>query len=296
MSEGRILVVEDDADISGMLQLYFKSQGYEVYVAPFGEKALELTRQKMPNVIVLDIMLPDIDGYEVCRRLRTNLRTSHIPIIFLTQKDERSDRIHGLELGADDYITKPFDVEELRLRVRNTIRSAEVASLTSPSTGLASGRLIEQQLRGLMQKDDWGILYVGIRHLEAFNEAYGFVAGQDVLRFTGMVLNDAVDVSGTSDDFIGHIGGDDYVVITKAANVEALREGMIERFSKDVGTHYDFMTRMQGYVVVEDEQGNEVRTPLMSLAVGVLTAEDGPFTDIREITEAAAEARRRGVS
>ena len=104
MSDGRVLVVEDDFDISNMLQLYFKSQGYEVYVAPRGGVALEMTRQKMPNVIVLDIMLPDIDGYEVCRQLRTNLRTSHIPIIFLTQKDERSDKIHGLELGADEVI------------------------------------------------------------------------------------------------------------------------------------------------------------------------------------------------
>jgi len=196
MSGGRILVVEDDFDISSMLQLYFKSQGYEVYVAPRGGVALEMTRQNMPNVIVLDIMLPDIDGYEVCRQLRTNLRTSHIPIIFLTQKDERNDKIQGLELGADDYITKPFDLEELRLRVRNTIKSAEIASLTSPSTGLASGRLIEQQLRELMRRQDWGILYIGITGLDAFNEVYGFVAGEEVLRFTGMLLNDVIDERG----------------------------------------------------------------------------------------------------
>ena len=215
MSEGRILVVEDDFDISNMLQLYFKSQGYEVYVAPRGGVALEMTRQKMPNVIVLDIMLPDIDGYEVCRQLRTNLRTSHIPIIFLTQKDERSDKIHGLELGADDYITKPFDVEELRLRVRNTIKSAEIASLTSPSTGLPSGRLIEEQLREIMRQEDWGILYIGINGLNAFNEVYGFVAGEEVLRFTGMLLNDVIDELGTADDFVGHIGGDDFWIITR---------------------------------------------------------------------------------
>ena len=102
MGEGRILVVEDDFDISNMLRIYFKSQGYDVSVAPRGGDALEMCRQQLPNVVVLDIMLPDIDGYEVCRQLRSNLRTSHIPIIFLTQKDERSDKIHGLELGADD--------------------------------------------------------------------------------------------------------------------------------------------------------------------------------------------------
>ena len=293
MSEGRILVVEDDADISNMLHLYFKSQGYEVHVAPTGNAALDLTRQKLPNVIVLDIMLPDIDGYEVCRRLRTSLRTSHIPIIFLTQKDERSDKIRGLELGADDYITKPFDVEELRLRVRNTIQSAEVASLTSPSTGLASGRLIEQQLRALMEREDWGILYVGILGLEVFNEAYGFVAGEEVLRFTGMILNNVVDAVGTPDDFVGHIGGDDFIMITKAANIETMADEIVKRFEKDIGTHYDFMTRMQGYLLVEDGLGNQAREPLMSIAVGTLKADAGPFTDIREITEAAAEARRR---
>jgi PleD family two-component response regulator len=247
----------------------------------------------MPNVIVLDIMLPDIDGYEVCRQLRTNLRTSHIPIIFLTQKDERNDKIQGLELGADDYITKPFDLEELRLRVRNTIKSAEVASLTSPSTGLASGRLIEQQLRELMRKQDWGILYIGISGLSAFNEVYGFVAGEEVLRFTGMLLNDVIDEMGTADDFIGHIGGDNFIIITRKELVDPLRTEIAQRFDENVGTHYDFMTRTQGYLVIKDDDGKEEQVPLMTLQVGALTVEDGPFTDIREITEAAAEVRRQ---
>lgn len=293
MADGRVLVVEDDFDISNMLQLYFKSQGYEVHVAPRGGVALEMTRQKMPNVIVLDIMLPDIDGYEVCKQLRTNLRTSHIPIIFLTQKDERSDKILGLELGADDYITKPFDVEELRLRVRNTIKSAEVASLTSPSTGLASGRLIEQQLRDLLHRQEWGVLYIGINGLDAFNEVYGFVAGEEVLRFTGMLLNDVIDEIGTPDDFIGHVGGDDFVVITRKQLLAPLQEEISRRFDENVGTHYDFMTRMQGYLAVKDDDDNEVQVPLMTIRIGSLSIDDGPYTDIREITEAVADARRR---
>ncbi|HDQ34790.1 MAG TPA: response regulator [Chloroflexi bacterium] len=293
MSEGRILVVEDDFDISNMLQLYFKSLGYEVHVASRGGVALDMTRQTMPNVIVLDIMLPDLDGYEICRQLRTNLRTSHIPIIFLTQKDERSDKIHGLELGADDYITKPFDVEELRLRVRNTIKRAEIEALTSPSTGLPSGRMIEQQLRQLMRNDEWGILYIGILGLDTFNEVYGFVAGEEVLRFTGMLLNEVVEELGTVDDFIGHIGGDDFIVITRKELVEGLREELKQRFDANVGTHYDFISRQRGYLVITDDDGTEEQVPLMTLQIGVLTADDGPFTDIREITEAAAEARRR---
>ncbi len=125
MSKARLLIVEDDFDISNMLRIYFSGQEYDVDIAPRGSDALEKTRQQLPHLIVLDIMLPDIDGYEVCRRLRTQTRTRHIPVIFLTQKDERSDKLQGLELGADDYITKPFDIEELKLRVQNAIARAE---------------------------------------------------------------------------------------------------------------------------------------------------------------------------
>jgi PleD family two-component response regulator len=193
MSQGRVLVVEDDSDISTLLRIYFESEGYSVVTAERGEVALEACRCQLPNVIVLDIMLPDMDGYDVCRELRNTLRTSHIPIIFLTQKDERSDKIRGLELGADDYITKPFDVEELNLRV-------------------------------LMRSDDWGIVYVGIEGLDAFNEVYGFVAGEEVLRFAAMTLNQTVDSVGTINDFVGHVGSDEFVVITKRKRANRMAE------------------------------------------------------------------------
>lgn len=122
MSKARLMIVEDDPDISNMLRIYFNGQGYDVDLAQRGSEALEKTRQVMPHLIVLDIMLPDIDGYEVCRTLRTNTRTSHIPVIFLTQKDERSDKLQGLELGADDYITKPFSPRVLIARIRAVLR------------------------------------------------------------------------------------------------------------------------------------------------------------------------------
>ena len=292
MSQGRILVVEDDFDISNMLRIYFQSQDYEVTVAQRGGEALEMCRHQLPNIIVLDIMLPDLDGYDVCRELRSSLRTSHIPIIFLTQKDERSDKIHGLELGADDYITKPFDVEELKLRVKNAMSRATYESLTNPTTGLPSGRLIEEQLRQLMRRDDWGIIYVDIQGFTAFGEVYGFVAGEEVLRFAAMILGEAVDSVGTPNDFIGHIGGDDFIVITNKDLTAPIVEDLEHRFDKDVGTHYDWQTRQRGYLTVRDDEGGETKADLMKLSIGVVTTDDGPFTDIREITEVAASARR----
>jgi DNA-binding response OmpR family regulator len=234
MGNARILIVEDDHDISNMLHLYFNGQGYEVEIAPRGEIALEKTRTNLPHLIVLDIMLPDIDGYEVCRRLRTNMRTSHIPIIFLTQKDERGDKLQGLELGADDYITKPFDIEELKLRVQNAIARAERESLTDPRSGLPAGRLIEDQLRKIIREAEWAFLDMKISNFEAFKEVYGFVASDDVLRFTTMLLGEVMDEFGSPEDFIGHPGENNFIIITTEERGDKIREILKERFSNQV--------------------------------------------------------------
>src|SRR5205809_3535854 len=189
VGKGRILVVEDDFDISNMLRIYFSGQGYDVQVAPRGGDALTLTRKQLPQLIVLDIMLPDMDGYAVCRELRQTTRTSHIPVIFLTQKDERSDKIAGLELGADDYITKPFDIEELKLRVKNAIDRVDRETSMDPDTGLPAGKLIEDQLRELMRKQDtWTYIDVKINNFDPFREVYGVLAGKETLKLLARQL------------------------------------------------------------------------------------------------------------
>ncbi len=295
MSKGRILVVEDDFDISNMLRIYFTGQGYEVQVAPRGGDALAMTRKQLPHLIVLDIMLPDMDGYTVCKELRTTTRTSHIPIIFLTQKDERSDKIAGLELGADDYITKPFDIEELKLRVQNAIARSEQQSLTDPRSGLPSGRLIEDQLRALMRETrPWTYADMKINYFEPFKEVYGFVAGDEVLRFTALLIGEVVDELGTPDDFIGHPGGDNFVLITYTDRPEQLKERLVSRFNEEIQTHYSFIDRERGKILVDDGAGGEREVPLMTLSVGMVSAATHQFSDIREITELAAEDRRRG--
>jgi len=293
MSKGRLLIVEDDFDISNMLRIYFDSQGYETIIATRGEEALEICQRRLPNLVILDIVLPDINGYEVCRNLRGNLRTSHIPIIFLTQKDERSDQIAGLELGADDYITKPFDLQLLMLRVEGALRRAGWLSLTSPVTGLPSSKLIEEQLRKIIRRKGWSVLYIGINYIGDFNDVYGFVAGDDVLRFTAMLLAEVVDDVGAGSEFIGHVGGDDFIIIGTPEAASQLRGRMAHRFNEEVETFYNFKDRERGYIEVDDGAGKVQKVPLMSLAVGLIHHDTAPFADIREITEIAAEARRR---
>jgi PleD family two-component response regulator len=293
MGKARLLVVEDDVDIGNMLKIYFSGMEFEVDVAVRGKDALEKTKQVLPQLIVLDIMLPDIDGYEVCKTLRTNMRTSHIPVIFLTQKDERSDKLQGLELGADDYITKPFDIEELKLRVQGAIKRAERESLTDPRSGRPAGRLIEDQLRRIIRVKGWSLLDTGINHFEPFKNLYGFVAGDDVIRFTSMLIGEVVDEIGTTSDFIGHAGGDNFIIITTEEKADSIKARLKERFDNEVLSHYNFMDRQQGFIQSPASGDTIVKAPFMTMAVGVVLSSQHSFADIREITELSAEARRQ---
>ncbi|MBI5293863.1 MAG: response regulator [Chloroflexi bacterium] len=293
MGNARLLVVEDDIDIANMLKIYFTGLQYEVDVANRGADALEKTKHVLPHLIVLDIMLPDIDGYEVCRNLRTSTRTSHIPVIFLTQKDERSDKLQGLELGADDYITKPFDIEELKLRVMGAIRRSERESLTDPRSGLPAGRLIEEQLRRIIREENWALLDIRVNNFEPFRDVYGFVAGDDVLRFTAMMISETVDETGSPSDFIGHAGGDNFIVITKNEVAADLKARLKTRFAGEVLTHYNFIDRQQGFVQAPKADGGMEKVPFMTFSIGVVSPAQQSFADIREITELAAEARRQ---
>ncbi len=293
MGKARLLVVEDDLDIGNMLKIYFSGMDFDVDVAVRGKDALEKTKQVLPHLIVLDIMLPDIDGYEVCRNLRTNMRTSHIPVIFLTQKDERSDKLQGLELGADDYITKPFDIEELKLRVQGAIKRAERESLTDPRSGRPAGRLIEDHLRRIIREKGWALLDARVNNFEPFKDVYGFVAGDDVLRFTSMMIGEIVDELGTTSDFIGHAGGDNFIIISTEEKAEAIKNRLKERFDTEVQTHYNFIDRQQGFVQAPTAEGTTVKVPFMTMSVGIVSPSAHSFADIREITELAAEARRQ---
>jgi PleD family two-component response regulator len=297
VSKGRILVVEDDFDISNMLRIYFTGQGYEVQVAPRGGDALSATRKQLPKLIILDIMLPDMNGYDVCRELRTTTRTSHIPVIFLTQRDERSDKIAGLELGADDYITKPFDIEELKLRVQNAIAAADRQNQIDPRSNLPTGRLIEEHLRTLMHDEaPWTYIDMKINTFDQFTEVYGFVAGDEVIRFMSLLIGEVIDGQGTPNDYVGHPGRDNFIIITHTKDAQKLKRRLVDRFNDEVKQHYSFIDREREYILAPQDDGSERQTPLMTLSVGSVSTKTHQFSDIREITELAAEDRRGGIN
>ena len=207
-----------------------RNKDYDLESVHKGADALTRAPQLMPQIILLDINLPDIDGYTICNKLRTNSRTKHIPVIFLTEKDNRADRIAGLELGADDYITKPFDLEELGLRVSNSIRMSERMGLTDSHSGLPGSHLIEEELREMLKRDNWAYLDIKINHFNSFKEKYGFVGGNEILRFMSLSLNEVISQHGSEGDFVGHPGDDNFVIITKIKHEEKIISTLVKRF------------------------------------------------------------------
>lgn len=233
-----LLIVEDDLDIADMLNAYFRVQGFEVKTANWGEDGVAACQNDLPDLVILDIRLPDIDGFEVARRLRANRRTKDIPILFLTEKRERVDRLKGLELHAEDYITKPFDIQELRLRVRNALERHQRSTLTHPVTGLPVGNLVDETLSRCLRENNWAILIVCLKHLDYFREQYGFVASDDFLRATSVILQTTIRQSGTANDFLGQLSGIDFILITQPSLLSGIKENIRRQMEESIDYFY----------------------------------------------------------
>jgi len=278
LDKPQILIVEDDLDLSEMLSAYFRVQNYDVLTAAWGEEAIELSKEHDINLFVLDIRLPDIDGYEVCRRLRSQRRTQDTPIIFLTEKRDRVDKLQGLELGVVDYITKPFDIQELRLRVRNAISRVSRQSLVNPVTDLPEGEMVGERLSSIISSDrKWTMLQISINTLGKFRELYGFVAADDVVRAVTLMIRNAVREHGNADDYIGHIGPEDFVIVTGAENVEPVRERIQRRIAQSREYFYPLKDR--------DKAREAMEANYLQLQSATLHHHEGPFANLDQVRE-----------
>lgn len=277
----KIFFVEDDPDLADMLTAYFQVQGYEVAHAQRGEDAVGLISEFMPDIAVLDIRLPDIDGYEVCRRLRANRRTHELPVIFLTERRERQDKLSGLELGAVDYITKPFDIQELRLRIRNVLRRATRDSMLNVVTGLPEGEATRERLLQAVAKPDWGVVLVRLRGLDKFRDRYGFVAADDVSRAIALMLTNTVQENEDPDGFIGHIDAGDYILLAPSAACKRLARRCDVRLQASLPYFYPALDRP-----AVKEMGHDER---LTVRVSWLTVHEHQFADLDALFKALVQ-------
>ncbi len=288
----KILVVDDDPDIRDILKLTLSEESYEVLEAKDGEEALKIINTKPLDLVLLDYKIPKLDGRQVCRTVKKDLLLSHLPIIMVTGKGDINDRVDGIDAGADDYVVKPFEPKELLARIRMILRRTERDLEANPLTRLPGNvSIINELSRKLEKKSLFAVCYIDLDKFKTYNDKYGFEHGDEVIRESARILIRSVQKCGNPDDFIGHIGGDDFVIITSPAAVDNVCKAVIDDFEKTSPLFYNEADRKRGYIIAHDRKGKEQEVPLLSVSIGVVTNEHRKIEHVAQISEIGAELK-----
>ncbi|MGD9014745.1 MAG: response regulator [Candidatus Omnitrophota bacterium] len=288
----RVLIVDDDPDIRDVLKLTLAEENYTILEAGDGEEALKIITSKPLDLVLLDYKIPKIDGRQVVQRVKNDLLLRHLPIIMVTGKRELEDKIVGMDAGADDYITKPFEPKELLARIRMTLRRTERDLEANPLTKLPGNVSILNELsHRLESKALFAVAYIDLDKFKSYNDKYGFEFGDEVIRETARILIKSTHQRGNPDDFIGHVGGDDFVVITTPDKVDNLCQQIISAFKEASPLFYNQEDRERGYIIAKSRKGEQEKISLLSISIGVVTNESRQITHVAEISEIGAELK-----
>ena len=288
----QILIVDDDEDTRRLVWSILKNERYDLIEANNGQYGLALAFTELPDLILLDRQMPVMDGLEVLNKLRANMTTRHIPVILLTAMGEVNERVQGLNTGADDYIIKPFATQELRARVEATLRRSQRDLITDPLTKLPGNPVLRKELRRrLKSQESFSLCYADINDFKAYVDSYGFEGASEVIQRLGQMIYNCWVEHGAPDDFIGHIGGDDFFVLTGQERAEPLSIALVTGFNERVGEYYKKMDRDRGYIEGMDRYGVQRRFPLLSLSVAIIDIAPGDFSDSKELAAFAARCK-----
>lgn len=268
-----VLIADDDQDVADAVELNLQLVGYDVRLARDGGEAVAMARELQPDLVLLDVLMPVHDGFEVCEILRADPRTRYVAIVLLTAKGIAQDKVRGFQAGADDYIVKPFEPEELVERVRSVLRRGRQQRDLSPLTGLPGNFRIAAELEARVNGDsgEFAVLYADLNAFKSYNDHYGFLRGDEVIKFTARVCTEALAQDPDPADFAGHVGGDDFVLITAPEKAERIAQNIVAGFDAGIRNFYDVEDLERGYVEVSDRQGNPHRRGVVSIAVGIAT-------------------------
>lgn len=288
----RILIVDDDPDIRDVLKLTLSEENYELFEAQDGEEALKTINSQALDLVLLDYKIPKIDGRRLCQLVKKDLLLRHLPIIMVTGKGEISDKVGGIDAGADDYIVKPFEPKELLARIRMVLRRAAADLEANPLTRLPGNVSILNELgRKLKSGSLFSVCYIDLDKFKAYNDTYGFQCGDNVIKETARILIRASHSHGNPDDFIGHIGGDDFVLITTPDKTDRLCQAIIADFEKTVPSFYSEKDRNTGFILAHDRKGQEEKIPLLSVSIGVVSNQTRRIEHVAQVGEIGAELK-----
>ncbi|HEY1015842.1 MAG TPA: response regulator, partial [Herpetosiphonaceae bacterium] len=290
----QILVIEDDPGLQQLIIRGLEGEGYALTGALTGEDGLRLAQRQPFDLILLDVMLPDVSGLDVLRQLRALNQTATTPTMLISVLNSPEERARGLQLGADDYLSKPFDWQELAARVQASLRRRELEGSANPSTMLPGNKAIE---RAITSRIDMGLPfavgYSDLDNFKAYNDRYGFLKGDAMIHQTARIIMAAVEQHGQPGDFVGHIGGDDFVFVSHPASIAAICEAIIAEFDQLAPLYYDLEARRRGAIEQLDRQGRPTTFPLVSISIGVVSSLNQPITHFAQVGDIAAELKKR---
>jgi PleD family two-component response regulator len=290
-----ILVVDDEPHIRQILKFTLEKAGYHVTACDNGAEALERMARVTPSSVLLDVMMPEMDGYEVCRKMREDFGLSQIPVIMLSAKGDQTDKVVGLEKGANDYLVKPYSNDELLLRVKNVLDWNIKQREANPLTGLPGNPAIERELmKRIKQRAPYAFLYIDIDNFKGFNDYYGYQKGDEIIGFLAAILRRTVDKLGAKEDFIGHIGGDDFVMIASPVRTEIMAKYIVDEFDKGALLLLNEEDVKRGYLEIRDRQGQIKRIPVMSLTMALVMSVDNRIKHFAEINDIASSLKEYG--
>jgi len=289
----KILIADDDPDIRDILKLTLSEENYEIIEAADGQEALEIIRSKPLDLALLDYKMPKMDGRQVCSLIKKDLLLQHLPVIMVTGKGEVSDKIGGIDSGADDYVVKPFEPKELLARIRMVLRRTQRDLEANPLTRLPGNvAILNEFSKCIESKSKFAVCYADLDKFKAYNDKYGFEHGDNVIRETARILLGAIKEHGRPEDFVGHIGGDDFVVVTTPDFANRICEKIIHDFDQISPSFYNQEDRENGFIIGYDRQSKIHKIPLLSISIGVVTNEMREITHVAQIGEIGAELKK----
>ena len=294
-TKARILVADDEPHIRRILQFLLEQEGFEVHMAADGEEAWKAVASFQPDLVLLDVMMPRMDGFAVLEIIRAGFETARLPVILLTAKGEEQDKVKGLAGGANDYIVKPFNHDELLLRVSNLLEATRREREANPLTGLPGNRAIDREVTDRINHDqEFGFMYSDMDSFKSFNDKYGYSRGDRAISFLAGVLVGITQKYGSGREFVGHVGGDDFVVVSSSLDAEKLSRRIIEEFDEGKVDLHDPADNAKGYLEIESRSGQIERFPLITLTLALVRNCRGRFAHPAELSDTLVELKRYG--
>jgi diguanylate cyclase (GGDEF)-like protein len=289
----KILLAEAESKIAEILPKFLRPIGYEVISCSDGKTALELAHRERPDLIIADANLPQMNGFSLAKILKSDFITSYIPIIMLIEKRQVRKEILDIEQGIDDYLLKPPDPIDLEVRIEMSLRRTEHQVHANSLTRLPGNRSIERVLkRKITEGNPLSFLYFDSDNFKSFNDRYGYLKGDDVIMQTARIITSVVKKFGNSNDFVGHVGGDDFVVITNPDKEAEISKNIISEFDRLVPYQYSPEDRKSKHLIVKDRSGKTIKAPLMSISIAIVNNKNRQISNLVELIEVAFEIKK----